>query len=135
VEGIPQTASLQNVLIPILWFEDGIDELPPKITALINQAIHTPEIAKNALSYVTFILGGLLLLCGIMYSIRSSYSRKETMNNGHAKDMEKPSYGVKNGQFAVKATVEMDDTVKYQNGRSKEGVIETTLNQKSEGDS
>jgi hypothetical protein len=125
VEEIPQTANLTNILIPVVWFEDGIDDLPPVVTSLIRQAIDLPEVAEKGLSYVLFILGGLLCLAAIVVIVRNSYTRKESMNsNGHSKsgEIEKSTNGVTNGQIknhGYSNSVEMDDNIKHQNGKNK----------------
>lgn len=67
----------------------GIDELPPKITSLIRQAVNVPEIARKALSYVTFILGGILLAGAAIYMVLNQRRPKAVENgngmNGHSK--------------------------------------------------
>lgn len=66
----------------------GIDQLPPVVLGLIRQAINMPEVAEAALSYILFILGGLLIVGGIMYVIKNSYSKNNKLTaetNGHSK--------------------------------------------------
>lgn len=57
----------------------GIEELPPVVLGLIRQAINMPEVAEAALSYVLFIMGGLMIVGGFLYFVRNSYMGKESM--------------------------------------------------------
>lgn len=38
-----------------------------------------PEVAEAALSYVLFIMGGLMIVGGFLYFLRNSYIGKESM--------------------------------------------------------
>jgi hypothetical protein len=122
VDEIPQTSNLTNMLIPVVWFEDGIDKLPPVVLGLIRQAINMPEVAEAALSYILFIVGGLLIVGGIMYLLKNSYGKNNKLAavNGHTKgdaldikpvgDVEKSKNGM-NGDTKHQYTnsVEMED--------------------------
>lgn len=46
-----------------------------------------PEVAEAALSYILFILGGLLIVGGIMYVLKNSYIKKDKLaaTNGLSK--------------------------------------------------
>ncbi|KAF4519649.1 hypothetical protein B566_EDAN004986 [Ephemera danica] len=65
----------------------GIDGLPSEVTDLLSLATTAPPIAKAAISYGLFVVGGLLLLLSVFCLIRSS-SRQETLtleNSQHYK--------------------------------------------------
>lgn len=72
VPEIPQGANLTDGLVPVLWFEDGFDELPSDVVGVINQALTIPEVAVTVLSYLLLILGGLLCGGGVAYFIKAS---------------------------------------------------------------
>ncbi|XP_035713414.1 scavenger receptor class B member 1 isoform X2 [Folsomia candida] len=139
VDEIPQTANLTDLLIPIVWFEDGIEQLPPVVLGLLRQAISMPEVAEAALSYILFVIGGLLIVGGIMYFIKYSYGRtnklaSSTNHPPHSKVDTFPVKGEKdnekngvNGKHQYSNSVEMEDKViitskdeKPKNGLNKE---------------
>jgi hypothetical protein len=91
VPDIPLAANFSQVLIPVIWFQDGIDELPDSVTGLLRQAIFVPQIAEVALSYAFFILGGLLVLCTFAYVLRSAYSTKDKFVTANAKAEYQPA--------------------------------------------
>lgn len=57
------------------------------VLSLIRQAINMPQVAEAALSYVLFILGGILCIFGVTFIVRNSYAKKDDVKptNGHAK--------------------------------------------------
>ncbi|ODM93432.1 Scavenger receptor class B member 1, partial [Orchesella cincta] len=138
VAEIPQTANLSDLLVPIIWIEDGIEELPPVVLGLIRQAINMPEVAEAALSYVLFIMGGLMIVGGFLYFIRNSYIGKESMVQSNVTS-KADSYYFKGGEVEksnglgnglvhqYSNTVEMEDAIKHPNGnsKSKEAAMET----------
>ncbi|XP_063219988.1 lysosome membrane protein 2 [Bacillus rossius redtenbacheri] len=79
VVDIKQVATFPDIIFPILWFEDGIDGLPVEVTDLLNLATNAPPVARAALSYGLFALGGVLLVMAVSCLVRSS-GRQETLN-------------------------------------------------------
>ena len=49
-------AGKDNFIVPLLWFEEGLDELSGKIADEISQAVHDPPVFKN---YILFTLTGV----------------------------------------------------------------------------
>ncbi|KAJ8885847.1 hypothetical protein PR048_012053 [Dryococelus australis] len=79
VVDIKQVATFPDIVFPILWFEDGIDGLPVEVTDLLNLATKAPPVARAAIAYGLFALGGVLLIMAISCLVRSS-GRQETLN-------------------------------------------------------
>nr|CAD7410496.1 unnamed protein product [Timema cristinae] len=67
VVDIKQVATFPDIIFPIMWFEDGIDGLPSQVTDLLDLATNAPPIARAALSYGLFALGGILLILAHMF--------------------------------------------------------------------
>nr|CAD7571878.1 unnamed protein product [Timema californicum] len=66
VVDIKQVATFPDIIFPIMWFEDGIDGLPSQVTDLLDLATNAPPIARAALSYGLFALGGILLILALL---------------------------------------------------------------------
>nr|CAD7461993.1 unnamed protein product [Timema tahoe] len=79
VVDIKQVATFPDIIFPIMWFEDGIDGLPSQVTDLLDLATNAPPIARAALSYGLFALGGILLILAVSCLVRST-GRQETLN-------------------------------------------------------
>lgn len=54
---IKHVTNMTELIFPILWFEDGITELPDEIVYLFQLSEETPEIVKMCLKAVSLILG------------------------------------------------------------------------------
>lgn len=76
---IKQVANFPDIIFPILWFEEGIDELPDEITDLLMFASTFPPKAKVWLMYILFCSGGLLLIISVLCLVRSSH-RQSTLH-------------------------------------------------------
>ncbi|KAJ8706232.1 hypothetical protein PYW08_010858 [Mythimna loreyi] len=80
---IKQVANFPDIVFPILWFEEGIDELPEQVTSLLRLATQVPPIARNSLSYGLSALGILLILLAVTCLIRSSHRQSTLRLEGH----------------------------------------------------
>lgn len=76
---IKQVANFPDIVFPILWFEEGIDELPDEITDLLLFAATVPPKAKVVLMWGLFVLGGFLLIIAVTCLVRSSH-RQSTLH-------------------------------------------------------
>ncbi|KAL5286826.1 CD36.2 family protein [Megaselia abdita] len=79
VVDIKQVANFPDIIFPIIWFEEGVDQLPDEITDLMKLASTVPPKARCVLMIVFFVLGGLLLVTAIFCLIRSSH-RQSTLH-------------------------------------------------------
>ncbi|XP_050061289.1 lysosome membrane protein 2 isoform X3 [Aphis gossypii] len=79
VVDIKQVATFPDIVFPIIWFEEGIDELPDNVIQLLKLATQTPPVAKAALQYALFASGAVLLLLALGCLVRNSH-RQETMS-------------------------------------------------------
>ncbi|XP_025422540.1 scavenger receptor class B member 1 isoform X2 [Sipha flava] len=79
VVDIKQVATFPDIVFPIMWFEEGIDELPDSVIQLLKLATQTPPVAKAALQYALFCSGVILLLLALGCLVRNSH-RQETMS-------------------------------------------------------
>lgn len=79
VVDIKQVANFPDIIFPIIWFEEGVDQLPDEITDLMKLASTVPPKARCVLMIVLFVLGGLLLVTAIFCLIRSSH-RQSTLH-------------------------------------------------------
>jgi len=79
VVDIKQVATFPDIVFPIMWFEEGIDELPDNVIQLLKLATEVPPVAKAALQYALFAAGSLLLLLALGCLVRNSH-RQETMS-------------------------------------------------------
>ncbi|KAL0858700.1 hypothetical protein ABMA27_011182 [Loxostege sticticalis] len=84
VVDIKQVANFPDIVFPILWFEEGIDELPDQVTSLLRLATKAPPIARAALAWGLSALGALLILLAVTCLIRSSHRQSTLRLEGHA---------------------------------------------------
>lgn len=79
----------------------GIDGLPEEVTGLLALAQNVPPVARSALMYGLFALGGILLILAVGCLVRSS-GRQETLNlegtQHYAKPTEKNGKSHSNGK-------------------------------------
>lgn len=83
VVDIKQVANFPDIVFPILWFEEGIDELPEQVTSLLRLATKVPTVARAALGWGLSALGILLLLLAVTCLIRSSHRQSTLRLEGH----------------------------------------------------
>lgn len=76
---IKQVANFPDIVFPILWFEEGIDELPDEITDLMSFAETVPPKIRLVIIIALFALGALLFLLALFCLIRSSH-RQSTLH-------------------------------------------------------
>uniref|UniRef100_A0A0A9Z111 Scavenger receptor class B member 1 n=1 Tax=Lygus hesperus TaxID=30085 RepID=A0A0A9Z111_LYGHE len=79
VVDIKQVATFPDIIFPIMWFEDGINALPDKVTGLLSLATTLPPVARTALLYILFIAGVVLLVVSVTCLVRKS-GRQETLS-------------------------------------------------------
>ncbi|GLV36663.1 epithelial membrane protein [Carabus blaptoides fortunei] len=70
---IKQVATFPDIVFPIMWFEEGIDELPPQVTDLMNLATTVPPIAHIALTAILLVIGALLLIIAVWRIVRGAH--------------------------------------------------------------
>lgn len=72
-DGFNHISKIKDTIVPILWFEEGIDELGPDIIDLLKQAAVDPIMYKQSILYCLIGVGSVLLLLIITaVSIRMS---------------------------------------------------------------
>ncbi|XP_032672860.1 scavenger receptor class B member 1 isoform X1 [Odontomachus brunneus] len=79
VRDIKQVASFPDIVFPIMWFEDCVDELPPQMRSLLKLAVDLPPIARAAVSGVIGALGVIILLGALMCLARAA-KRQEKLH-------------------------------------------------------
>ncbi|XP_003426273.1 scavenger receptor class B member 1 isoform X2 [Nasonia vitripennis] len=79
VRDIKQVASFPDIVFPIMWFEDGIDQLPEEVTSLLKMAVDLPPVARAA---VCGALGaiGLVVLVGALMCLARAANRQEKLH-------------------------------------------------------
>ncbi|KAI8433338.1 hypothetical protein MSG28_015383 [Choristoneura fumiferana] len=88
---IKQVANFPDIVFPILWFEEGIDELPEQVSSLLRLATRAPPVARAALGWGLSALGALLILLAVTCLIRSSHRQSTLRLEGHAVAKPPPS--------------------------------------------
>ncbi|KAF9410824.1 hypothetical protein HW555_010205 [Spodoptera exigua] len=83
VVDIKQVANFPDIVFPILWFEEGIDELPEQVRSLLRLATQVPPLARSALGWGLSALGLLLILLAVTCLIRSSHRQSTLRLEGH----------------------------------------------------
>ncbi|CAL4144053.1 unnamed protein product, partial [Meganyctiphanes norvegica] len=58
---IKKAANLQNMIFPVVWFEDGVTEMPNEIVELLQMASNVPEMMKSQIILAIFLDGALLI--------------------------------------------------------------------------
>lgn len=69
---IKPAAMLREMIFPVVWFEDGVTELPSEIVELLQVAENVPEVTKSSLLVAFFVLGGVLVL-GVSLSLLAEH--------------------------------------------------------------
>ncbi|KAL4711240.1 hypothetical protein ACJJTC_019081 [Scirpophaga incertulas] len=83
VVDIKQVANFPDIIFPILWFEEGIDDLPDQVTSLLRLATKVPPVARAVLAWGLSALGILLVLLAVTCLIRSSHRQSTLRLEGH----------------------------------------------------
>lgn len=79
VADIKQVASFPDIVFPILWFEEGIEDLPDEVIKLMKIATTIPDKAKTVLMIALFSLGSLLFIVSTFCLVRKSH-RQNTLH-------------------------------------------------------
>lgn len=72
VVDIKQVATFPDIVFPIIWFEDGLDNLPAEMTGLMKLATTVPPVARTVVSSILFAVGALLLLIAVWRLVRGA---------------------------------------------------------------
>ncbi|XP_048487843.1 scavenger receptor class B member 1 isoform X2 [Plutella xylostella] len=88
---IKQVANFPDIVFPIIWFEEGIDELPEQVSSLLRLATKVPPVARAALGWGLSALGLLLILLAVTCLIRSSHRQSTLRLEGHVVAKPPPS--------------------------------------------
>ncbi|XP_071514706.1 lysosome membrane protein 2-like [Panulirus ornatus] len=104
VPEVKPAARLREIIFPVLWFEDGVSELPEDLVELLQFAENVPTVAKSSLIVAFFVIGAVLVL-GVSVSwlaeyfdlpipfFNSNYSKNDRegkMNNHTQNSIHKP---------------------------------------------
>ncbi|XP_015602295.1 scavenger receptor class B member 1 [Cephus cinctus] len=79
VRDIKQVESFPDIIFPIMWFEDGIDELPNEMTSLLKMAVDVPPVAHAAVS-ATLAALGIIVLAGALMCLARAARRQEKLH-------------------------------------------------------
>ncbi|KAL6257646.1 hypothetical protein P5V15_011225 [Pogonomyrmex californicus] len=79
VRDIKQVASFPDIVFPIMWFEDCVDELPPEMRSLLKLAVELPPVAHAAVSGALAAIGAIVLLGALMCLARAA-KRQEKLH-------------------------------------------------------
>ncbi|KAG6796146.1 scavenger receptor class B member 1 [Apis mellifera caucasica] len=79
VRDIKQVASFPDIVFPIIWFEDGIDELPEEMRNLMKMAVDVPPIARAAVSGTLAAIGAIVLIGALFFLVRAA-KRQEKLH-------------------------------------------------------
>jgi len=82
MEHVDQFEGVRDIIYPVLWFQDGIEELGDEETlSLLHMALHTPETARSIMYPTMFVLGSLLLLATALLLARSVAKSKGAVSD------------------------------------------------------
>lgn len=73
VKHIPEFGAMSkvnNTVVPLLWFEEGLDELGPELLDVIGKAVLDPPVMKNYVLCVLFGMGTATMVIGWVALIR-----------------------------------------------------------------
>ncbi|KAL7288548.1 hypothetical protein TKK_0017290 [Trichogramma kaykai] len=104
VKDIKQVATFPDIVFPLIWFEDGIDQLPDKVTSLLKIAVDLPPIAHTVITSVLASVGCIIFFSAIFCLIRAA-NRQEKLhlsapisvtkpNKNLASEFQNPSQGI-----------------------------------------
>lgn len=66
---------VNDAILPLVWFEEGLDELGPELVDVISQAVINPPIYKNYLLCVLLGLGAATVIVGIVAAAQLCLNR------------------------------------------------------------
>jgi len=71
MDNVRQLKGVRDMVYPILWFTDGVEDLEDKDTiSLLQTAVHTPEMTRNLLYPIMLVVGVLMVLATMAFVIR-----------------------------------------------------------------
>lgn len=74
VEGVSKLANASDAFVPIIWFEDGIEEIDDEETiSLLKSAVLQPALIQSILYPILFAVGILVILINISLLIRRHF--------------------------------------------------------------
>ncbi|XP_020294753.1 scavenger receptor class B member 1 [Pseudomyrmex gracilis] len=79
VRDIKQVASFPDIVFPIMWFEDCVDELPPEMRSLLKLGVDLPPVAHAAVSGILAAIGAIVLL-GALVCLARAAKRQEKLH-------------------------------------------------------
>ncbi|XP_024868654.1 scavenger receptor class B member 1 [Temnothorax curvispinosus] len=79
VRDIKQVASFPDIIFPIMWFEDCVDELPQEMRSLLKLVVDLPPVAHAAVSGALAAIGAIVLLGALMCLARAA-KRQEKLH-------------------------------------------------------
>lgn len=127
VEDIKPAEGLRDIILPMLWFSDGIDGIDdPDTVALLEAAVHTPETVRSIMYPLLLVLGSVLLILVALYLLKSKCNNNEqefdvsgmqksnNLNVGHRGELD---------DFALKAYKNGTRSLHSRNGQIDDGYI------------
>jgi len=87
-EGIDILANTTDVFLPIVWFDDGLEELSdPDTIALLKSAVLEPARIQSIL-YPVLLAVGIILMVGAAMMLAISFNNKQKNKREYAMDMD-----------------------------------------------
>ena len=80
---------VNNTLLPVAWFDEGVERLGPEITDMIAPFIVYPPIMKAVLSYVVTTLALAFAATSAFILVRSKRDQSTTSNSTQEEGEEK----------------------------------------------
>ena len=77
---------INDTVVPMLWFEEGLDELGPELVSAISEAVHAPPQYKN---YILCTFLGLFLstsVIGVVALVRCCLNKRRTRSDAVLKN-------------------------------------------------
>ena len=71
---IKQVSGMKEMIFPVLWFEDGVTELPDEIVTLFRMSTESPKLVKLCLKVTTLMLGCTILIVMIIQALKQVIS-------------------------------------------------------------
>jgi len=70
-EHVQQLEGIRDIIFPVLWFQDGLDELSDEETvSLLKMAVHAPETARSIMYPSLFVIGSFMILAVAAFLVR-----------------------------------------------------------------
>lgn len=85
VDKAPKIAVVKNfpsIIFPVIWLEDGIDDVPLTIRKLIYLATTIADIASHVITYGTILLGSCIIMGVFINTYKSLIFTKDTIEFG-----------------------------------------------------